>query len=164
MERVRPETDALIAHEAFVRAIARRLVLDESRVDDVVQETWLAALRKSPGKGGALGAWLGAVARNLALKSRRTDARRARRESATAKSDRVDSTAEVVQRAEQSRRVVDAVLALEEPHRSTILLRYFDDESTREIAARFGISQAAVRKSPALRAGSTPGSPPWRGR
>ncbi|MHC4137912.1 MAG: sigma factor, partial [Planctomycetota bacterium] len=38
----------LLEHRAFVRSVVRRLLRDENLVDDVVQETWLAALRRPP--------------------------------------------------------------------------------------------------------------------
>lgn len=40
--------EALLAHGEFVRALARKLVFDDDRVDDVVQETGLAALEHAP--------------------------------------------------------------------------------------------------------------------
>jgi DNA-directed RNA polymerase specialized sigma24 family protein len=40
--------DLLLQHEPFVRALVRALVPDEARAQDVVQETWLTALRRPP--------------------------------------------------------------------------------------------------------------------
>ena len=76
--------ESLLAHADFVRALARSLVLDEHRADDVVQETWLAALQRPPGFGGNLRSWLGTVVRNFAFMARRSDQRRMRRERAAA--------------------------------------------------------------------------------
>jgi DNA-directed RNA polymerase specialized sigma24 family protein len=67
--------DLLLEHAAFLRGLARSLVLDESRADDVVQEAYMAALRRPPPPRVRLRAWLAAVTRNLALRSRRTDRR-----------------------------------------------------------------------------------------
>ena len=50
--------ERLLQHEGWVRALARSLVEDEHRVDDVVQKTWLAALERPPRKEGAVRAWL----------------------------------------------------------------------------------------------------------
>ncbi len=52
----------------------------------------------------------------------------------------------LVARAEAQRSVVDAVLALAEPYRSTVLLHYFEDLSSAEIARRLGIPDGTVRR------------------
>ncbi|MFG0320485.1 MAG: sigma factor, partial [Planctomycetota bacterium JB042] len=51
-------TEALLAHAGWVEALAKSLVLDPSRADDVVQAAWLEALRRPPRHGGNLRAWL----------------------------------------------------------------------------------------------------------
>ena len=122
-------------HAGFVRALARGLLLDSAAADDVVQETMLAALRKPPGDPSRLRAWLGAVGRRIALKRRRTDCRRPRRERKVARSEAMPSAAELAAQVEIQKRVVDAVGGLEEPYRSTIVLRYFHDLRPTEIAA-----------------------------
>ncbi|MBL8767753.1 MAG: hypothetical protein JNL94_10330, partial [Planctomycetes bacterium] len=35
----------LLAHDAFVRALAHALVRDPDRADDLAQQTWLRAIR-----------------------------------------------------------------------------------------------------------------------
>ena len=60
-------TDLLLNHRDFVRAVARRLLNDPHLVDDVEQQTWLAALQHPPRDPLALPRWLGQVARRLAL-------------------------------------------------------------------------------------------------
>ena len=88
------EPEALLRHGDFVRALARSLIRDEHRAEDIAQETWLAALRRPPATStrGALRSWLGVVARNLALKARRKDERRLKREYAAATSEGYRST------------------------------------------------------------------------
>ena len=68
--------DALLQHEPFVRAVVRGLLTDEARVQDVLQETWLTALRRPPRDAGALRSWLARVASNLAKDSHRGRSRR----------------------------------------------------------------------------------------
>ncbi|MHC4493695.1 MAG: RNA polymerase sigma factor, partial [Planctomycetota bacterium] len=65
----------LLAHGDFVRAVARSVVFDETRVDDVVQQTWVAALERPPRDRSGLRAWLGRVARNFALRASRDEGR-----------------------------------------------------------------------------------------
>ncbi|MEW6073256.1 MAG: sigma factor [Planctomycetota bacterium] len=53
-----PDPEDLLAHAAPLRRLARRLVADEARADDLVQDTWLAALRRPPGEERNLRGWL----------------------------------------------------------------------------------------------------------
>ncbi len=73
MSDPQPTLDArsLATHAGFVRSLARALLFEESDVDDVVQETWLVALEKRPHGIRSLRAWLGGVARKLALRLQR---------------------------------------------------------------------------------------------
>lgn len=61
--------EQLLAHADWVRALARALVADPAGADDLVQETWLAALDRPPAHAQDLRAWLGTVLRNLARRS-----------------------------------------------------------------------------------------------
>ncbi|MBI3847168.1 MAG: hypothetical protein HY292_21275, partial [Planctomycetes bacterium] len=58
---------------------------------------------------------------------------------------RLPSTADVVEREALRREVVDAVLGLDEPYRTTLLLRFFEDEPASSIAKRLGIPVETVR-------------------
>lgn len=135
----------LLRHADFVRAVARRLVLGEAQVDDVVQQTWLAALEHPPRRRGRLRAWLGAVARNFALRAAREARRRAHRERVAARHEAAPSAAETVAELAAHRRVVDAVLALDEPYRTAVLLRFYHGLPPREIARRTGVPGATAR-------------------
>ena len=138
-----PDVDLLLAHEGFLRGIARGLVADESLADDVVQETYLAALRDAPRRD--LRAWLGGVARNLALMARRGEGRRQRRERLHLPGAPAVSVPEAIARLELQRRVVGAVLALEEPYRGTVLFRHFYELPLDEIARRMHVPVETVR-------------------
>ena len=48
MEERTTTIDDLLRHEAFVRGVARALVGDRHRAEDLAQETWVAAVR-TPG-------------------------------------------------------------------------------------------------------------------
>lgn len=138
-----PSAEALLQHAGFLRALARSLLLDEGHAEDVVQETWLAALRRPPPETGARG-WLAAVTRNLALKRLRTETRARHRETASARADAQPATSDVVGKLELHRLLVDAVHRLDEPYRAAIVHRYFEDLPPREIAGRLGIPVRAV--------------------
>ena len=143
---------ALLQHRAWVRALARRIVADENAVDDVEQDTWAAALRSGPDEPRALRTWLGRVASRFALQRLRGDGRRARREAeiAMAQGDggtgpAAAPTSDVVAEADLHGHVVQAVLALDEPYRTTILLRYFEGLAIADVAARMDVPVETVR-------------------
>lgn len=137
----------LLAHEPFVRAIARDLLRDPHAADDVAQDTWLRALLRGPGNALALPGWLARVARNRAADLHRSRARRARREANAAGGSAMEQEAVhvTVQRLGVQRDVVAAVLELAEPYRSVVVLRYYHDLEPTEIAARLGTKASTVR-------------------
>ena len=141
-----PET--LLEHAAWVRRLARGLVADAHGAAELEQETWLAALTHTPDAGAEAGwgrGWLARVATNLAHRSRRARARAAEREEHAARHEAQPSASELVERADLTRVLVAHVVALDEPYRSTLLLRYFEELSPSEIARREGIPLRTVK-------------------
>jgi len=137
---VGPDAETLLRHASGIRALLRGLLSDDAQIDDVLQDTWVAALAKGPRPGVPLGPWLRRVARNFALKLRRGDARRAARERAAS---RPDGTPEA--RFDLQRAVVDELARLGEPYRATLILRFFEGLSPKEIAERRGEPPGTVR-------------------
>ena len=134
----------LLDHQDWLRRLSRHLV-GESGADDLVQETWLAALRaRSSSPSSRPRAWLATVARNTAINVGRGDRRRRRRESACAPGDDVPSTEELVSATSIQREIVRQVHRLDEPYRTTVLLRYFRGMRSREIAAHQGVAVGTV--------------------
>src|SRR5262249_28223067 len=129
----------------FVRELALRLVSDSNAADDVVQDAWLRFLKAGPGEERALRAWWRRVVANLASNRRRTEGRAQGREARAARGEGLRSVAEELERAELLRELVDAVLALEEPYRSTILARYFRGWDAPRLAAETNTPLATVR-------------------
>lgn len=128
--------ETLLAHRAWVRAVARAVVRDPNAADDLEQETWVAALATPPREATSLRGWLGTVVRSRARRAGRTDTRRVARETVAARGESVASAAELAEIADTHRRVVEAVVALDEPFRETILLRYFEGLAVEEVARR----------------------------
>ncbi|MFB3067519.1 MAG: sigma-70 family RNA polymerase sigma factor, partial [Planctomycetota bacterium] len=126
-----------------MRRIALKILHDEAQADDVVQGAMLKALERPPPRN--LRAWLAAVTRNLAISAWRSERSRGRRERAAAREERLPSVGHAVARLETQRQVVDAVLGLEEPYRSVIVLRFFYELSPREIADRLDVPLETVR-------------------
>lgn len=139
--------DGLFGHGEFMRRLARRLLADDARADDVVQEAWMAALVRPPTvRPEGFGPWLRTVVRNFALRSRRENARRDRRERAAARRE-LDgaSTADLVEREQTLRAVTDAVLELPPAAREVVLLRFYEGLPPREIAARLDLPTTTVQ-------------------
>lgn len=135
----------LLADDGDLRALARRLVVDPNDADDLAQDAWLVAVSKRLDLGGPVLGWLARVAGNVGKHLRRSAVRRDRRELAAARPEATSSAADAVERVELRRRLIDAVLALEEPLRTTVVLRFFEGEPPRRIAARFGVPVETVR-------------------
>jgi len=135
-------THALQARIAGARRIARALTRDAERADDAVQEAFAAAVEHGddvePG-------WLAQVVRNAVRRLGRADARRARREVAAARPEPAAPTDALSAEAEIVRDLAAAVLALDEPYRSTIVLRFYHERSSAEIARLQGVPSATVR-------------------
>jgi RNA polymerase sigma-70 factor (ECF subfamily) len=137
-------TSALIAHSGFVRALAERLVGSQD-AEDVAQQTWLSALQSPPRRPGDPRPWLATILRNVAAKGLRGRQRRRRREHVAARRENMPSTLDVVEREALLRTLMDAVLALPESSRSTLVMRYYEGLAPRVIAERLDVPIETVR-------------------
>ena len=142
-----PNLDAgeLLEHVDFVQKLARRLARDESRAQDLVQETWLAALEGRPAAGSGMRAWLARVLRNRAALGLRRRERRESRERESARPLEEPDTASLVERMELHQRLVSAVLGLPEAYREVVLRHYLQGESAARIAHHLELPHATVR-------------------
>jgi RNA polymerase sigma-70 factor (ECF subfamily) len=132
-----------VAQERMIRALIRRFVADPHLVEDLTQETWLAALRHTAAARFLERAWLGRVAQNFAFQAMRGQARRIARETAVARSLAIEPGEELDP--DQRARVLAALEALDEPYRVVLRLRFFDDLAPTTIAAKLGIPTETVR-------------------
>ena len=147
-EPVPIDPERLLAQTAWVRRLARSLARDEASADDLVQETFVAALRRPPAGSeheSRLRAWFGFVVRNMAIRRTRAELRREEREQRSLEGSRThpDKRAEELEllRAELFRHVK----ALPEPARQVVLLRFFEELDSAEIARRLGVPDSTVR-------------------
>ncbi len=145
--------EELLAQMGWVQSLAASLVRDPNVAQDVAQETWLLALERPPRAttGPGLRAWLATVTRTLARQSVRSESRRTVREQKSLRREgqptRGDPAAsDIVARGEMQRLVVELVMELDEPSRSTLLLRYLEGLSAAQIAEHEGLKAATVRK------------------
>ena len=140
----------LLTHAGWVRRLAGSLVRDDSLADDLTQEAMLTALMHPPDTGRPARPWLGQVVRNLARMRFRGERRRQVREVATHVAEEqpgahLDSPEQLLARVETQRRLTSLVVGLEEPLRSTVLLRYYEGLSAADIAARQQVPAGTVR-------------------
>lgn len=141
------ELEYLMSELSWLKRLASALVRDESDANDLVQETWLVAAEHAPTDGRPLKPWLSRVALNLVRMRSRASKRRIAREAAVEPySESSPTPEELVGRLRAQRVVADEVLRLAEPYRNTVLLHYFEDLSSAEIARRSGIPEGTVRR------------------
>jgi len=144
MHSLSPEL--LAANDGWLRALVRRLV-DDGQTDDVLQEVWGHAMRTPPRDEQALPAWLATVARRIAGKKARSSQRRKKHEQLAAETRSANAVdpSHLVARVEERQRVAQTVLELDEPFRTVVLLRYFEELTPEQIAERLNIPGATVR-------------------
>jgi RNA polymerase sigma factor (sigma-70 family) len=136
--------DDILTNTAWMRRLAQRLVADAAERDDVVQDAWLEALVHAP-RAENVRPWLAAVVRNVAFMKLRSGARRRRREERADAAPATATPEELAGRVEVERDVASELLELAEPYRATLLLRYYEDLSSAEIARRLAVPAATVR-------------------
>jgi len=139
------ELERLLTQSEWLRALARRLVGDAATADDLVQETWIAALRNPPDPERPVRPWLAGVLRRVASMRARAEGRRAWRHRRAARHDELPPTSHLVEQVDTQHRLSREVLELDEPYRTTLLLRYFHELPAVEIARRQGIPAGTVR-------------------
>jgi RNA polymerase sigma factor (sigma-70 family) len=143
-----PLVESVLAEATWLRGLALCLARDHDEAEDLVQETWMAAMRASPEPRASLRPWLGQVLRNLRSHRLRGSSRRRAREVGAAllqQGEAVGSTECLLTRLELQRTVADMVRELDEPYRTTLLLRFFEDRTPVEIAQAQGVPGGTVR-------------------
>ncbi len=126
MSREEPEINLadVKAYEAWLRALAWQILGNSDDVDEVVQDVWLANLRRKEPKRLSR-AWLGAVTRNLSLTQQRRRSQRIAVERKAAREEELDETVQsAIERVSLYRRLLQWILEMEEPYRETLLLRF----------------------------------------
>jgi RNA polymerase sigma factor (sigma-70 family) len=136
----------LFTDAGWARRLAARLVRSED-ADDLLQEAWIASRSVPDGVAGRR--WLAGVMRNLARYRARTRWRRLHRERAAGEAVQGQagrSTPEaLVERMEAQRLLAELVLALPSAQRDLVLLRFYQELSSSQIARRLGIPAGTVR-------------------
>lgn len=139
------DADLLLQHASSIRQLALRLVRDPAEAEDLVQDTWAAALSHAPSTTRSLRPWLGTVLRNLARRAQRRSAARPGAEASANPPASVADPAETCEGIEAARLLTEELGRLDEPYRTALYLRYYQDLEPVEIARRLGIPPATLR-------------------
>jgi RNA polymerase sigma-70 factor (ECF subfamily) len=139
------DLDRLLQHAGWARRLAASLA-NGNDADDLVQDTWLAALRSPPEAGLPARPWLKSVLLNLWHNRSREARRREPRDRAwQTGADEPASPEQIAIRFEAHRLLATAVSELPEVQRTVVLLRYYESRNAREIAEQLGVPAATVR-------------------
>ena len=155
------------AHEALMRAhityllrVARNILRDDALAEDCVQEAFLSAFAKIDTFEGrsSIRSWLRRITMNAALMKLRSAKRRDERpiEDFLPEFDRngcrieppwtrLATPEEIAESNDRRALVKEKVAELPEAYRTVLVLRDFEELSTREVAETLGLSEAAVR-------------------
>jgi len=138
--------ESLLAHQSWALRIARRLVHEDGEAEDLVQRTWLAALRRPPDSERGARAWIRQVILNLARERHRRKQARDRAERDAQRLDLDPSDASEFASGEEIRELLaQRLLDLGEPYREVLVERYYEGRTSAEIARRMGIPAGTVR-------------------
>lgn len=138
------DPEVLLANDAFVRALAFACLQNRADAEDVAQEAWMRAI-SSKEKVRSPRGWFATFVKNAARDLLKTKGARARRERAAARPEGLPSMEEVWAREAARREVVEAVARLAEPYKTAVLLRYFEELTVHEAAARLNVPVETAR-------------------
>lgn len=138
------DAGALLEELDWLHGLARRLVRDPNSAEDLVQETWLAALARFGRESLPPRDWLLSRLRSQAWNRRRADRRRSQRERSRGAPLSESSASELVLRSEAQGLLLQAVLGLEPALRDALLMRFSAGLSVTEIAARQACAKSTV--------------------
>jgi RNA polymerase sigma-70 factor (ECF subfamily) len=115
-------------------------------VDDLVQDVFLLALRRlsTLREIGSFGAWLAAIARNLANDYHRRSVPEDQR-AGDASEDDIEHASISADHPGPAAAILDAIRALPDTYRETLILRLVEGMTGPEIAARTGLTHGSVR-------------------
>lgn len=131
--------EALLGDVKWIGGLARRLVRDAAAADDLVQDALTIAIQEPSLTLTDSRSWVATVLRNLARDRARSESRRSvREERASRPEGGGNEPSQTVLMAERQRALTDAVLALSEPYRTVVLMRWFEGLSPRAIAKKTG--------------------------
>jgi RNA polymerase sigma-70 factor (ECF subfamily) len=127
--------------------VLARLAGDEQAAEDVLQETFLQAVRSASSFRGdsALSTWLCAIARHVLGRHYARERREERARSGLAAVGSVELSDTAVDAAESRQQLLAALGRLPVVHRQVLVLKYLDGRSVEEIAEELGRTRVQVQ-------------------
>lgn len=141
-----PNAEQLLQDIAWLKGLAMTLAHDRDDADDLVQEAWIAAWHRQPDTSRPMRGWLTKVVRNLAGMKRRSERRRGARHALVGDPRAPATPDELLAQMRLQQRLVELVIELDEPYRSTIIARFVEGRTSASIAQALGIPAGTVRK------------------
>ncbi len=121
--------DEVSSHQPFLARLARSLVQNREDADDLVQEVWISALEQPPNHFVRMRGWLRAAAVHAASRRIRREKGRLHREKEAARSESLPSVEESFERESFLGELFERAMALEDPYREVLRLRFLEDLS-----------------------------------
>jgi RNA polymerase sigma-70 factor (ECF subfamily) len=141
-----PTAELLLQHATWLRRLAGYLVREGLEADDVLQETWEAVLVSPPDPRRPPRPWLARVLHNAIRSAARASSRRRAREKAGAGLDgQAPGAEELLIRMQLHEQLARLITALEEPYRTTLLMKFYDGRTAADIARAQDIPPGTVR-------------------
>ena len=139
--------DLVARHGPAVLRVCRRFVHDPHEAEDAMQATFLVLVQRAPSirNPEQLDSWLAGVARKVAARTRKREARRLEREQEWAETRRTTSDAEKPVGIEARRAVREELGQLPEADRQPLTLCYLDGLTHEEAARRIGCPVGTIK-------------------
>jgi RNA polymerase sigma-70 factor (ECF subfamily) len=128
----------------WVRRLARAMVRDADKAEDLAQDAWQLALEQPVRQGNAWRGWFSRVMKNRVVDQWYSKERRKPLNAQLPTPDDSVTPEETLQRLETQQALGEAVKGLDEPYRSALLLHYFEGWSVRQIAIHEGVQPRAI--------------------
>ena len=144
-------SELMVRYGGALRGLLRKSLGEDSDLEDICQETWLRVIRYAHRYDPtyAFATWLFRIAWNLAqnrLRQRIDSARQACEQGDMRAEPDAEPTAEVhLLVAERNHSLLECVLSLPAHLKESIMLRYFEDLSEREMADRLQVPKGTVK-------------------
>ena len=136
---------ALLAEAPFLRRLARSLCHSEPDSDELVQETWLIALRQPPKTLDSPRGWLASTLRGRLSHWKRRQDRQVKRESMATRKDATPGGQDEVDSLDVQAHLLELVRKLPDVQRQAIWLHYYEQLDVAALANRLGCNESTIR-------------------